>query len=217
MLVNRLKSPRLIVYDLDGTLVDSANVVAGILNEMRVKLGKKPLTKEDFYPWLSLGGEDLVGNGLGISQNIVSSYLTEFRARYLKLTTPNDCVYDGVFESLDYLKKANFFIALCTNKPRPLAEKVLVDSGLNYYFAFIVAGGDLPDKKPHPSNLISCQNYFGVSAEETVLVGDSKVDQQLANNLNVPFIFYPHGYDDGVDIEFVGSRLEKHTDIINLF
>ena len=215
--VKRVKPPRLIVYDLDGTLVDSASVVVSILNEMRIELGKKPLSKDVFYPWLSLGGEDLVGNGLGVSQNNVSSYLTEFRIRYLKLPTHSDCVYDGVFESLDYLKKTNFFIALCTNKPRSLTEKVLVESGLKDYFQFIVAGGDLPNKKPNSSNLISCQNYFGVNSGETVLVGDSKVDQKLASNLNVPFIFYPHGYDDGVDVEFIYSRLEKHTDIINLF
>jgi phosphoglycolate phosphatase len=211
-----MKVPKLIVYDLDGTLVDSASVVADILNEIRVELGKKPLRKEAFYPWLSLGGEDLVGNGLGVSQNNISSYLTEFRHRYINRATPKDCVYDGVFECLDYLKQANFYLALCTNKPRVLAEKVLIDSGLKKYFEFIVAGGDLPNKKPHPSNLISCQNYFGVCAEQMILVGDSKVDQKLASNSNVPFIFYPHGYDDGVDIKFVCSRLDNHKDFINL-
>jgi len=211
-----MNASKLIIYDLDGTLVDSASVVAEILNEIRTELGKSPLSKEDFYPWLSLGGEDLVANGLGVSQKNISSYLTEFRHRYMNQATPTDCVYDGVFDSLEYLKKANVYLALCTNKPRALAEKVLIDSGLKGYFEFIVAGGDLPNKKPHPSNLFSCQNYFGVCSEQMMLVGDSKVDQELASNSNVPFIFYPHGYDDGVDVKFVCSRIDNHKDIINL-
>ena len=206
---------RLVIYDLDGTLVDSAEVVRKILNELRTELSLDHLSKEAILPWISLGGEDLISNALNIPATDVTKYLQEFRARYFDLPTPVDSIYDGVYECLDFFEQERIITTICTNKPRRLAEKVLNETGLSRYFEFFNAGGDLSTKKPHQNNLISCLDYYGVKACETILVGDSTVDQQLASNAAVKFAFYPHGYDDGVNRNLADILLSSHTDFIN--
>jgi phosphoglycolate phosphatase len=208
-----MKKNRLIVYDLDGTLIDSAGIVTLILNDLRKDLGKRPLVKKDLVPWLSLGGKDLMEHALDIEAFQSQHFLNIFRERYHDTPTPDSSIYRGVKESLDLLSQSNYFLAISTNKPRSLAEKVLNETGLIKYFDCINAGGDLPNKKPDASNLVICQNYFDVTSEETFLVGDSKVDQELAFNARVPFIFYESGYNDGVDKQKVFAILKQHQDL----
>ena len=206
---------RLIVYDLDGTLVDSAEIVQKILNDLRLELGKEMLDRSAFMPWISLGGEDLIRSALGISEKNINKYLQEFRLRYLNLPTPQEAVYKGVVDSLNYLRKENYYLAICTNKPRNLAEKVLDETGLSHFFNYLNAGGDLPTKKPHAQNIIQCLNYFGVQNSQAIMVGDSTVDQQLASNTLVAFVFYEHGYNDGVRADLASLVLSKHSDLID--
>lgn len=206
---------RTIVYDLDGTLVDSAIIVQDILNDMRSELGKPSLSKSDLIPWLSLGGEDLVGNALEVSTNSLSQAVSEFRRRYYLRPTPLDSVYPGVLETLERLAGESNRLALCTNKPRNLAEKVLRETGLARFFAFVSAGGDLPSKKPDRRNLDICLSYFSVSADEAVLVGDSKVDQMTAKTAGVSFVLFAGGYNDGVALTDSDRIIDHHLDILN--
>ena len=207
-------SINLIVYDLDGTLVDSADMVQKILNDIRLELGKPILNKSAFMPWISLGGEDLIRNALGIPEVDVNKYLQEFRLRYFSLPTPQESIYEGVLDCLDYLKQEDYYLAICTNKPRKLAEKVLNETGLSCFFKYLNAGGDLPTKKPHEQNIIQCLDHFGIENSQAVMVGDSSVDQEMAKNASVAFVHYQHGYDDGVRKDLATLVLGKHLDLI---
>jgi len=207
-------SIRLVVYDLDGTLVNSAEIVQKILNDIRFELGKEMLGRSAFIPWISLGGEDLIRNALGIPEIDVNKYLQEFRLRYFSLPTPQESIYEGVIDCLDYLKQENYYLAICTNKPRKLAEKVLNETGLSRFFGYINAGGDLPIKKPHEQNIIQCLEYFGVQNSQAIMVGDSTVDQELASNASISFVHYEHGYNDGVRKDLAALVLSKHVDLI---
>ncbi len=207
-------SIRLIVYDLDGTLVDSADLVQKILNDIRLELGKEILDRSAFIPWISLGGEDLIRTALSIPEKDVNKYLQEFRSRYLSLPTPKESIYEGVIDCLDYLIQENYYLAICTNKPRKLAEKVLNETRLSRFFGYINAGGDLPIKKPHEQNIIQCLDYFGVQNSEAIMVGDSTVDQELASNASILFVHYEYGYNDGVKKDLAALVLSKHLDLI---
>ncbi len=204
------------IYDLDGTLIDSASVVMSILNQMKQERGDSPIEKDDLIPWLSLGGESLIINALGVSENEASTYLDDFRARYLLIPTPKNAVFPGVYQVLDCLESAGVSLAICTNKPRKLAEKVLYETGLKNKFSFLSAGGDLPTQKPDPKNLEICLNYYGVSPKEVLFVGDSVIDQALCLALNTPFVHYLPGYDDGVDGDKVSFKIEHHSELIQL-
>lgn len=205
----------LVTYDLDGTLVDSAEIVCTILNQIRHELGKTYLNREDFLPSISLGGEDLIRSSLEVDGPQVNFYLTEFRSRYQNLPTPINSIYPHVVESLKALKAIGCYLALCTNKPRPLVDKVLAETGLNQFFEYINAGGDLDTKKPHQKNLLTCMEYFDVDSNRTWLIGDSTVDESLARNAGVPFIFYAAGYNDGINPNEALFSMTDHLEILN--
>lgn len=207
---------RLVIYDLDGTLIDSAGVVISILNQMKYELGGSPIDKDALIPWLSLGGESLITNALGVSNTEVSTYLEDFRARYLQIPTPKSAMYPGVYEALDSLEAAGVNLALCTNKPRKLAEKVLHETGLIDKFTFMSAGGDLPTQKPNPKNLEICLNYYDALPKDVLFVGDSSIDQTLCKSLGVPFVHYLPGYDDGVSGDVANYKIEHHFELMEI-
>ena len=99
--------PQLIVFDLDGTLVDSAVSVSMILNEMRSEAGKTELPKGVFERWISLGAEILVANAMDLTTSEVGHALVDFRARYAEMKTPIGTVYYGALDALHYLKSTS--------------------------------------------------------------------------------------------------------------
>lgn len=206
-----------IVYDLDGTLVDSAATVAALLNSLRAERALPPLARGEFTPWLSIGGKALVAAALGIPETDAQPFLETFRARYQIQPTDPATLYPDVCETLSTLKAAGIRLALCTNKPRPLTYKILVETGLGDYFSTVCAGLDLPTGKPHPDNLHACLNALDSSPEEAIVVGDSRVDQVLAEACGVAFAFFRGGYDDGVKPNACALTLQRHTEIFNLF
>jgi phosphoglycolate phosphatase len=207
---------RLIVYDLDGTLIDSAKIVSTTLNQMRIESGLHSLTVAQLVPWLSMGGETLVANALRIPLDDVHPHLLEFRKRYAETCTSEDSLYPGIKETLNNFVRLGYQLAVCTNKPRVLAEKVLKETQLNVFFSYLNAGGDLPNKKPHPETLLSCLSHLGVNSEDAVLVGDSTVDQELAKAAKVMFVQYAPGYDDGITLSSTQMKINHHWDLGNL-
>lgn len=207
---------KLIVYDLDGTLIDSAKIVCSVLNQIRAESGLVDLKLEKLVPWLSMGGEDLVANALEIPIQDVEQKLVEFRKRYSELITPEDSLYPGIKETLNDFSNSGYQLAVCTNKPRALAEKALRETELNSFFTYMSAGGDLPHKKPHPETLLSCLSYFRVKSLDAMLVGDSTVDQQLARAAKVAFVQFLPGYDDGIVLSNPKMKIDHHGKLGNL-
>ena len=211
---------KLVVYDLDGTLIDSADTVLSILNQMRNECGNPPIFKEDLLPWLSLGGENLIINALGLKNYTLnhnaSTYLQDFRARYLNYFTNISSVYPSVHLTLECLISRGINLAICTNKPRILVEKSLNDTNLLNKFSFICAGDDLSTKKPHPNNLLACLNFFGYKAHDAILVGDSTVDQELCNLTDIKFVHFSPGYNDGVDDNKISFKISDHHQLLDL-
>lgn len=207
---------KLIIYDLDGTLIDSAKIVAGTLNQIRAERGLEHLKAEQLVPWLSMGGEDLVANALGLPVQCIEPHLMDFRKRYSEIDTPMDSIYPGVREALNHFAKSGYQLAVCTNKPRALAEKVLKETQLHDYFGYMNAGGDLPHKKPHPQTLLSCLEFFGVGSRDAILVGDSTVDLNLGGTTNVAFVQYLPGYDDGIELANPLMKIDHHGKLENL-
>jgi phosphoglycolate phosphatase len=208
---------KLVIYDLDGTLIDSALIVQSIINQMRREQGRDPIDKEKLIPWLSLGGEDLISNSLEVSGAELNRCLGEFRDRYYETPTPVKSVYVGAMETLERLHQLNIKLAICTNKPRKLADKVLTETGLFDKFSFISAGGDLPTKKPDPRNIELCFKGLSTAPKASIMVGDSTIDQRLAKLAGVPFIQYAPGYDDGVIVDDVSYKINHHLEILNFF
>ena len=205
---------KLFIFDLDGTLVDTAIDVIYVLNNMRKNLGKKELPSKFFLPWLSLGGEDLIINSLEIKID-VQGQLSKFRDLLFLKKTSEARVYSGVKPFLKNLKKSNCNLSICTNKPRFLAEKVLRDTNLIDYFSFMSAGGDIETKKPSPENLQLILDNYSYDKNEVIYVGDSIVDQTICKSLDIPFYFFSKGYNDGVLESRSDFNFEKYEDLLS--
>ena len=192
-----------VVFDLDGTLIDSAPIVESILNEMRVELGFPPMLREQILPLLSIGGATMLQCALETDLAEATIALERFRSAYLRKSTPPRSVYPGVTDVLKSLSDANIALSVCTNKPRALAIESMRETGLLGYFTRVCAGDDLPTRKPDPANLKASIAPRASLKPAVFLIGDSTVDQLLAQNSGIPFIFFSGGYNDGVKISRV--------------
>src|SRR5262245_38496163 len=112
-----------LIFDLDGTLVDSAPVIVAVLNEMLAERGSESrMDVGKVQPWLSHGGAELIATMLGLEGDDIAVALADFRARYAARETPAECVFDGVRTGLRELAAAGFTLAICSNKPDYLCE-----------------------------------------------------------------------------------------------
>jgi len=188
-----------LIFDLDGTLIDSSQLVCAILNAMRIEKGLPTLQANEFIPYISYGGEELISYSLKVNEKYeIEELLKKFRMRYLRSKTSPGLLYYKVKDCLKILHK-KYPLMICTNKPRSLAMKSLRDVGIDKYFSYVVAGGDLNYKKPNPIVLEHCLNILKLKSKEVLYIGDSLIDQNLCKTHAMPFAFHRKGYNDGVD------------------
>jgi phosphoglycolate phosphatase len=184
-----------IVFDLDGTLIDSAPVFVEILNAMLEERGSsRRVGVPDIRPFSSLGGPALVSGVLAQECGDLRQETDDFRARYRLYPTPVDSLYEGVAEGLRELSAHGFQLAICSNKPQQLCEKVIADLHLGPYFPVIV--GSSPDRmaKPAPDLMELVMAQLGTTVHECLYVGDSEIDRALAKATGIRFAFVTYGY-----------------------
>lgn len=189
-----------ILFDLDGTLLDSAPLVGLILNGMRENQGRAPLPLSSYRQWISLGATDLVGNAMEAEAQNVPTLVKEFRHRYRELPTPINTLFPGVMETIVALAASGVRLGICSNKPEHLCRKVLIETGLSDHFGCVVGGDTVSQPKPYRQPLDYAMGALGAAAPSTIFVGDSTVDQRSADAAQLPFVFFTGGYDDGVDV-----------------
>jgi phosphoglycolate phosphatase len=204
-----MNSKRHIIFDLDGTLIDSFEIVRELLDTMRARRRLPPLSHNQLRPLISIGGTHMISEALGLNKSEAAGKLMEFRQRYLEIPTPLESIYPGAVETLRRLKDEGFLLSICTNKPRNLAEKILDETGIIDFIDSMCAGGDIESPKPDPRNIAACL-VQGLKPTLLLLVGDSSIDQKLAANAGISFIFHTGGYNDGVDESSVFAKFDAY-------
>ncbi len=171
------ESIRLIVFDLDGTLIDSRKDLANSINAMLTEFHREPLPEEIIAEYIGDGAGMLVRRALGDpgDEKLVESALASFLGHYREHKLDYTYVYDGVFQALEALKPGRT-LAVLTNKPVRPAQEICDALGLTSYFFRIYGGNSFATKKPDPEGLNTLIREAGVSPSETVMVGDSDVD-----------------------------------------
>ncbi|KOR27268.1 phosphoglycolate phosphatase, partial [Achromatium sp. WMS2] len=170
---------KLIILDLDGTMVDSVPDLTLCINEMLTTLGYITSIELQVRNWVGNGIERLVQRALTQvmaqepSALLLNRALTIFRELYSQHNTKFSQLYPGVLHTLDELKAQGYHLACVTNKAQCFVTPLLEAMQLTAYLTFIVAGDTLQAKKPDPSPLLHAINNFGVNLEQTVMVGDS--------------------------------------------
>jgi phosphoglycolate phosphatase len=176
---------RLVVFDLDGTLVDSKHDLASSVNAMRQEMGLGPLSLDLIASFIGHGATELVRRSLGTlatGENVdkgMAFFLNYYREHMLDHTAP----YPGVPEALEKLRTHK--LAVLTNKPVNFTREMLTRLGFMSYFAFVYGGNSFPQKKPDPVGLHKMMQDLGVPAAQTLMVGDSDTDVLTGRNAGV--------------------------------
>lgn len=195
--------PRLVMFDLDGTLIDSVPDLAEAVDRMLVEMGRAPAGVEKVRDWVGNGARVLVRRALagGLDHAAVGEAETEEAlARFLDIYA--DChnltaLYPGVHELLEALSTAAVELAVVTNKPERFVAPLLEQVGLGGYFRWIIGGDTLPQQKPDPEALLQVMHLAGVEAAQSLFIGDSRNDVLAARAAGVPCIAVSYGYNHG--------------------
>ncbi|WP_192982913.1 phosphoglycolate phosphatase [Pseudomonas sp. EggHat1] len=195
--------PRLVMFDLDGTLIDSVPDLAEAVDRMLIELGRPPAGVEKVRDWVGNGARVLVRRALagGLDHAAVGEAETEEAlARFLDIYA--DChhltaLYPGVHELLEALSTAAVELAVVTNKPERFVAPLLEQVGLGGYFRWIIGGDTLAQQKPDPAALLQVMRLAGVEAAQSLFVGDSRNDVLAARAAAVPCVAVSYGYNHG--------------------
>ncbi len=202
----RLPKPRLVLVDLDGTMVDSAPDLAYCLDATLGELDLPTRGQEAVRSWVGNGMERLLHRALtGALEGVADPVLYAkawpiFAALYAVHTNRRTIVYEGVREGLDALIQLGFPLVCVTNKHTRFAVPLLEDLGLASCFRLLVAGDTLPYQKPDPRPLLYAMQHFQTPPEHCLMVGDSINDVVAARAAGCAIVCVGYGYNHGEDI-----------------
>ncbi len=186
----------LLIFDLDGTLIDSKLDLAHAVNATRAHMGMDSLPHELIFSYVGNGAPTLIRRALGsgASEAMLEQALTFFLAYYRDHMLDYTTLYPGVTETLDTLLAAGKQMAVLTNKPVRMSKAIIDGLGLSKHFFQIYGGNSFEQKKPHPIGIETLMSEAGAGPEGTMMVGDSIVDVQTARNAGIRACGVTYGF-----------------------
>jgi phosphoglycolate phosphatase len=177
----------LVIFDLDGTLIDSSIDLANAVNATRAHLNLPAMEHKVVYSYVGNGAPVLIRKALGpeYSEDEVQRALEYFLGYYRDHMLDNTGLYPGVREVLDAFQSAGIAMAVLTNKPVRFSQAIVDGLGLHAHFRRVYGGNSFEYKKPHPMGIETLLAECGAARDKTVMVGDSSVDVQTARNAQV--------------------------------
>ncbi len=184
-----------IVFDLDGTLIDSAHDIAAATNKMLAEQGVAPLSVAQVTSFVGDGLPSLVERVMrhceldaSLHPQLCDATLSHYNAAGSELTK----VYPGVYDALNTLRDQGCHMGICTNKPVQAAHHVLNALNLAPYFQAVIGGDSLPQRKPDPAPLRA--TFDALPNGHRIYVGDSEIDAETAQRAAIPFLLFTQGY-----------------------
>ncbi len=200
---------KLLIFDFDGTLIDSVPDLTDATNAMLSVLGKDTYPIETIRNWIGNGSRMLVERALVGSVEVATGALTKEEAdhaeqvffdAYKNLSGSKTVAYPDVDEGLKKLHAAGYTLALVTNKPIQFVPKILQSFGWQDLFSEVVGGDSLPAKKPDPAPLLYVCKALNINVAQAVMIGDSRNDILAGQNANMDTLGLSYGYNYGQDI-----------------
>lgn len=192
-----------VVFDLDGTLVDSAGDIAEAVNRTLDDLSLPRVSEATVRSWIGEGVRKLVTTALrdAGSEHTLDEVMPSFMRHYHECLLRSPQLYDGVLETLEALQAQRLPMAICTNKPSALVPPLLEHLGIDRFFAHIIGGDSLPQRKPAPEPLQHVAVLLGQPVQACLMVGDSATDLHAANNAGMPIVLVRYGYTRDLDLD----------------
>lgn len=208
---------RLIVFDLDGTLVDTAPDLLASLNHVLSTAGYAPASRDQISYLVGQGARKMLERGLELNNvslpdSELDSLFDRFLAYYSAHIADHSRPFPGVVSAMDRLKQQGCRFAVCTNKLEALSHTLLDALDLSPFFETVAGRDTFPVCKPHPDHLLKTIEKAGGLAERSVLIGDSKTDIATAKAAQIPVIAVPFGYTDIPVSELAPDIILDHFD-----
>lgn len=194
--------PAAVFFDLDGTLVDTADDLAAPVNHMREARGLKPLPLEEYRPFASAGSRGLLHIGLGATTDDPDypALRTEFLNRYEQEIAVHSRLFDGMPELLAWLEANGIRWGVISNKLEYLVRRLVQQLGLGHRVALAYGGDTAPRAKPWPDPLKMALQETGLTARQCVYIGDDLRDIQAAHAVDMPAVAAAYGYGNPNEI-----------------
>jgi len=205
----KFSDKKLLLFDLDGTLINSAPDLASAVNMMLHKLERNAFSEEIIHGWVGNGAQILVKRALSgnvlIDENLDESYVAEALEIFFDFYSKHLCdathTYANVLNTLHMLKNRGYRLAIITNKPFAFVAPILSGLNLDGMFEFVLGGDSLSMKKPDPEPLLHACKTLGESIQHCVMIGDSRNDIQAANACSMHSVGVSYGYNYGQEID----------------
>jgi phosphoglycolate phosphatase len=210
---------RALIFDLDGTLIDSKRDLIHSVNAMLGEMGRAQLNEETISGYIGHGAPLLVSRALGggAKEEELRHALQFFLAYYEEHKLDTTCAYAGVPEALGELNRKKVPMAVLTNKPVKISVRILEALGLARYFRVIYGGNSFETKKPDPFGAIKILDELGAVPREAMVVGDSEVDVQTARNAGTIAVAVNYGFGVHDRTQYPADiYLEKLGDLVPL-
>lgn len=204
-----------VIFDLDGTLIDSLPDLRAALNIVLAQNGRRPVTPKEIKTMVGSGSEKLLEQAFQLTGRSLmkkdftlcfNAFTSYYQANHASKTT----VFEGVLSTLKILSKKGVKLGVCTNKPHDLAIKVLRSFKLDHYLPVCIGKGKLPYHKPDRRHYDNVASALGVKPHESLYVGDSETDVKTARNAGVPLILVSYGYSREPATTLGGDYLIGH-------
>ncbi len=213
----RMSNPPLLVFDLDGTLAETAPDLVGTLNMILHREGLRPVAYESARAMVGGGARLMIERGLAhagarLPEERIDRLFQDFLDHYEAHIADATILFPGVVSALDRFEAAGWRFAVCTNKIEQASVLLLKALGIADRFAAICGKETFPASKPDGRALLMTIEKAGGQREATIMVGDSKIDIETARNAGVPVIAVDFGYTDQPVATYAPNRVISHFD-----
>lgn len=216
-----IMSRPIVVFDLDGTLVDTAPDLLDSLNHCLDIAGLAKAAPEELRRFVGMGGRVMIERAFAAQKQTLTTerldeLLVHFLQHYSNNIPGNSQPFPGVIAALDRLEAAGYLLAVCTNKYEKLSTSLLEALSIDHRFAANCGADTFDFRKPDPRHLTETIKMAGGNVAQAIMVGDSRTDIDTAKAAGIPVIAVDFGYTDRPVEEFSPSRIISHFDELTL-
>ena len=213
---------KLIIFDLDGTLLDTVEEIAASMNDMLSEFDLPNVTLDQAKNWVGKGAPHFLNQVMEYHQLKIDvgydELLQRFYHYYERRSGTGSSLYPGVMEVLEALYGSDYNLSVVTNKFKRGADKVLQSHKIDHLFDDIIGGDSFEHKKPDPIAVHYLMKKHGVQPEQVLFIGDSTTDVSTAKNAGVQVWAVPYGYKHGQPIELANPNrvMSSFSDVLDI-
>ena len=200
-----IQNKKLFIFDLDGTLVDTAPDFKNSINYMLNELNESEVSLEEIRNWVGYGARELirrtvVDKNIPHDENRIEEMLKIFLLHYTHNIDDDSVLFNNVKNVLEFLKNNGIKLAVCTNKMERLSNILLEKLNVLHMFDYLVGGDSLIRSKPDPFPLLNICEKLNTEISDSIMIGDSATDLNAGKGAGMPVVLVSYGYTDNKDI-----------------